>query len=252
MIAPPPTIVLITGAGRGIGKALTAGYLSLPNHTVIGTIRDSKQTAELRGLSTASNSRLLLVNIESSCPTDPQRAVKEIQAMGIHHLDIVIANSAVCPAMVPLDLADANVISSTFNINTLAPILLFQAVKPMLERSMDPKWVSVSSSAGSVAYMKANDTAFSGAYGLSKAAMNWFTVGLHSANKFLTAFVIHPGFVPSDMGIHAAKYAGVEAPPETIEDSYINTIDVSKIARATREETSGKFINVIDRTVVPW
>lgn len=39
-IIMPPTIVLITGANRGLGKGLLKRYLALPNHTVIAANRD--------------------------------------------------------------------------------------------------------------------------------------------------------------------------------------------------------------------
>ncbi|KAK5993974.1 Short-chain dehydrogenase RED3 [Cladobotryum mycophilum] len=228
------TVVLITGVGRGIGRALAKAYLSKPNHIVIGSIRDveSPKASELKSLSTASDSRLILTGIESTSATDPHQVVKEIEAAGIDHLDIVIANAG------------------AFNVNALAPIVLFQAVKPLLEKATSPKWVSVSSGAGSVALLKQYESAFVGAYGLSKAAMNWFTVAAHAGNKFLIAFAIHPGLVQSDMGNSAAKQMGLELAPNSLEESSTKILEL--IEKSTRESTSGKFINVIDGTELPW
>jgi NAD(P)-dependent dehydrogenase (short-subunit alcohol dehydrogenase family) len=127
-------------------------------------------------LPTATGSKLFLVSIESTSATDPRKAVEEIQAAGINHLDIVIANAGACPSMVPLDTVDIKDVIDAFNVNTVGPIRLFQAVKPLLEKSSSPKWVSVSSAVGSITNQEVHKASFLGAYGVSKAALNWFTV----------------------------------------------------------------------------
>lgn len=120
---------------------------------------------------------MLLVSIESTSTTDPLKAVKVIEASGISHIDIVIASAGLAPAgATPLDTIDIKDVTDAFNVNTVGPIILFQAIKPLLEKSNSPKWISVSSFAGSITRLEVYNTALVGAYGISKAAQNWFTM----------------------------------------------------------------------------
>ncbi|KAK2017321.1 NAD(P)-binding protein [Colletotrichum eremochloae] len=248
----PSTVVLVTGVNKGIGRGLIEQYLSRPNHTVIGSVRDSKAPAaqELKSLPTAEGSKLVLVSIESTSPIDPQQAVKDIEAAGIDHVDVVIANAGYSPTPAPPDVVDIQDLIDSLQINTVAPVRLFQAVKPLLEKSSSPKWVSVSSAAASIANLEVHNAAFVSAYGISKAGQDWFTVAVHSGNKNIIAFAIHPGLVQTEMGNAGARSMGMEQAPNTIEESATKTIDL--IEKATRETTSGKFINVIDGSEFPW
>ncbi|OLN87131.1 Norsolorinic acid ketoreductase 3 [Colletotrichum chlorophyti] len=196
----PSTVVLVTGVNKeqraedvlpeetetdlmadtllGIGRGLVEQYLSRPNHTVIGSVRDSKAPAaqELKSLPAAEGSKFILVSIESTSPTDPQQAVKEIEAAGIDHLDVVIANAGFAPKPALPDVVDVQDLVDSFQVNTVAPVRLFQAVKPLLEKSSSPKWVYVSSAAASIANLEVHHAAFVNAYGIAKAAQNFFTV----------------------------------------------------------------------------
>ena len=127
-------------------------------------------------MSAATGSKLVLVSIESTSPTHPQKAVEDIKTAGIDHVDIVIANAGISPPVVPLDTVDIQDVVDCFNINAVGPIRLFQAVKPLLEKSSSPKWLSISSAAASIANLEVHNASFVGAYGVSKAAQDWFTV----------------------------------------------------------------------------
>ncbi|KFY85769.1 hypothetical protein V500_08138 [Pseudogymnoascus sp. VKM F-4518 (FW-2643)] len=247
----PPTVVLITGVGRGIGKALAAAYLLHPDHIVIGTLRDPKapQAEELKSLPVGSGSRILLVGIENTSLTDPKKAIESVEATGIDHIDIVIANSGVSIGAGPLETADPKAFVDSFNINVLSGVVLFQAVNKLLTKSSAPKWISVSSRGGSTA-APLPWYPYAAAYCMSKAAQNWFTQTLHVANASLTAFAIHPGFVLTDMGIAAATGAGIDLPVTSGEENANKIIDL--ISSATRERLSGKFLDVDTREEIPW
>ncbi|RYP51213.1 hypothetical protein DL768_003419 [Monosporascus sp. mg162] len=240
----PSTVVLITGVGRGIGNAVAAAYLLRPNYTVIGSVRDAKasKAQELNNLPTAAGSRLMLVSIENTSTTDAKKAVEDIEAAGVGHIDIVISNAAVSPDLAPLDAIDTKVLVDTFSINAVSSVLLFQAVHKLLIKASAPKWISVSSRVGSIG-QPADFYWHVGAYGMSKAAQNWFTSTIHIAVESLTAFAVHPGFVQTDMGNAAAKAGGLEKPPTTAEESSTRLLQL--IDTATRESMSGKFVDVM-------
>ena len=147
-----------------------------PDHIVIGTVRDpnTPKANELKILSTASGSRLLLVGIENTNFEDPKRAIKTIEAAGIDHIDVVIANSGISIGAAPLELADPKYFTESFSVNALSPLVLYQALSSLLKKSDSPKWISISSRIGSTS-APLPFYPYAAAYGMSKAAQNWFT-----------------------------------------------------------------------------
>ncbi|KAL5047313.1 hypothetical protein BDW71DRAFT_179851 [Aspergillus fruticulosus] len=250
------TIVLITGVARGIGQALAKAYLSRPNHTVLGTIRDpsAPSLSAVASHTPAQGSRLLLFPLESTNPADYSNLVSSLTTAGITQLDLVIANAGVAyPAGTPSSVGIEDV-KSVFDVNTLGTLRLFQALRGFLEAGVKHgkrvKWVSVSSGAGSIGACEVYGTERVTAYAISKAGINWLTVAIHASEKWLTAFSIHPGFVQTEMGNKAAQIMGLKEAPDTVEEAITKTM--ATIDGATREDTSGKFLNVIDGTEIPW
>lgn len=189
------TTVLITGANRGLGRGLFEYYLAKPNHTVIAANRDpySASSKALAILPTGKNSAAILVKVENTAAQDPRLAVQALQSThGISHLDLVVANSGISqiwPTVAEMDVWD---LQRHIEINVYGTVWLFQAVLPLLERAEAPKWVSMSSSAGSLTEMDQRPFP-SGAYGTSKAALNYLTLKMHYENTNLCAFPIDPG-----------------------------------------------------------
>lgn len=170
----PQSLTAILGIGRGFAEA----YLSRPNHTVIGSIRDdaSPEVAELRAFAPAEGSKLILIHIESKEPEDAVKAIKEVKAMGIRYIDIAIANAGGSPPIQSMDSVSASSMVDAFETNALGPLLLFQACKSLLKASKrKPKWVSISTGGGSISLIGEIRSYIGPAYGASKAALNWLT-----------------------------------------------------------------------------
>lgn len=91
------TIVLITGANRGLGKGLLERFLKLPNHIVIAANRnpDHPTSKALFKLQTVEGSKLIVVKVDATVWQDPFDAVESLGSQGIDHIDIVIANAGV-------------------------------------------------------------------------------------------------------------------------------------------------------------
>lgn len=145
-----PIIVLITGANRGLGKGLLELYLAKSNHTVIAANRDPNDATSkaLADLPKAEGTSLLLVKIDSTVPTDPADAVKQLASHGIDHLDIIIANAGISyiwPKVSEVKVEDMQKHTVT---NTYGVIWLYQATLPLLKKSKKPIWVSMGSGAG--------------------------------------------------------------------------------------------------------
>lgn len=247
---------LITGANRGIGKGFTSTLLQRPNTTVIAGVRDvAKSTSTLESLSKASGSKLIIVKIDSSSESDPANAVKQLQSEhGITSFDIVIANAAIAHSGTTVAKTSAESLRDHFNVNTIGPILLFQAVLPLLKASKSgkPIFLVISTMVGSIAtqeFLAANLPAKMSPYGASKAALNWAIRRAHFEEPWLTAYVTHPGLVMTDMAGGLASEEQLKAMGAiTVEDSVkgiFKTLD-----KATRE-IGGTFQNY-DGTTLPW
>ncbi|EPE35690.1 NAD(P)-binding Rossmann-fold containing protein [Glarea lozoyensis ATCC 20868] len=232
-------VVMITGINRGIGHALATAYLLQPNCTVIGSIRDdtTPEAAKLLAIPKGDGSRLLLVKIESSSPTDASSAVRKIEAAGINHIDILIANAGVSPPLQPIETVSLDDMASTFNVNTLGPLALYQVCHSMLQNSKNPKFVPITSAAGSIGGMERGGTFVAPA-------------AAHCSSKWLVAVAISPGLVATDMGNKTAQYLGLERAPWTAEESAEKIMGL--IEKATRDTYSGKFMDAIKGTEKPW
>lgn len=187
----------------------------------MGSVRDSTSSAydELKKTPTAEGSRLILVSLDASQFSDPAKAVKAAEEAGITHVDIVIANAGISSTPGPLAQAALNEVVDALHVNSVSPFALYQAVLPLLEKSKKPVWLSVSSAAGSIGNLVVHQAHYVVGYGISKAAMNFFTVAIHAAHPNIIAYAIHPGLVQTDLGNMGAKMQGMEKAPITLEDS---------------------------------
>ena len=144
-----PTIVLITGANRGIGKGLLETYLSKPNHTVIAANRDPNHptSKDLSDLPKADGTSFFLAKIDATVSNDPTDAVKQLASLGIDHLDIVIANAGIAYIWPKVSEVRVEDLQKHTVPNVHGFIWLYQAALPLLKKSQRAMWVSVGSSA---------------------------------------------------------------------------------------------------------
>lgn len=150
-----PTIVLITGANRGLGKGLLERYLALPDHVVIaGNRNPAHPTSQaLFNLPKGTGSKLIVVKIDATAERDPFNAVTELREKhGIQHLDIVIANAGVSyvwPAVADLKIAD---LQAHIETNVYGLVRLYQATRLLLRKaSREPMFIPMGSAAGLLA-----------------------------------------------------------------------------------------------------
>ncbi|KAH7312957.1 hypothetical protein BKA65DRAFT_516988 [Rhexocercosporidium sp. MPI-PUGE-AT-0058] len=237
------TIVLVSGANRGLGKGLVELYLSKPNHTVIAANRDPENTASkaLSKLPTGSGSRLIVVKADASVETDALEAVKILSSQGIDYIDIVIANAGVSyswPKVSELKIEDlqGHLVPNVFGV-----VWLYQATLSLLLKAKDPKFVTIGSTAGKIENQLPIPNA---AYGTSKAAVHWLTKRIDAEEEKLTAFVINPGFCKTDMGNAGARNFGLAEAFVEPEDSCRAMVEL--IDSATKESHGGRLWDIQD------
>ena len=216
------TTYLITGANRGIGLGLLEAYLLRPNHTIIATVRDpTTSSAALTSLPTAAGTTLIILKIDSQSPTDPLNAISTLQTThNITTIDVVIANAGLGATWVPVLQTTPELIRELHEVNTIGPLLLFQATWPLLQKSKNPKFIFMST--GLASFVLAEHLkAPSAAYGASKAAGAYLARKIHFEHENLTTVILYPGWVKTDLGYSLAKAIGVPEPTTTLEVSYI-------------------------------
>lgn len=159
-------VILVTGANRGFGKALTLD-LAKAGATVIMLGRDlgSLETAYDEVVNNNFAEPILYpMDLEGATPEHYQQLQKDILD-NFGKLDGLIHNASTIGTMMPIDQYDIKIWYSTMQINVNAPFMLTQFLIPILNKSDDSRVIFLSSSVGRTA------RAYWGAYGVSKFAI---------------------------------------------------------------------------------
>ncbi len=194
----------------------------------------------------------MVAKYDAASETAAVDLVKYIQSTHqVKSLDVVVANAGILKHFGPAREASAQTIMEHFQINTLAPILLYQATQPLLNASQHtPKFFIISSSIGSNGLQDHYPMPML-AYGMSKAAINWAASRIHREEDRIVVVAQQPGWVQTAMGNKAAAHAGMspEDVPVTLEESVNGLIAV--FDKADKETYSGKFWDQ-NGSQLPW
>jgi norsolorinic acid ketoreductase len=249
------TTVIVTGSKSGIGKGLLSTYASRPNTLAIAAIRDgpdSEVASTLTSLPTGAGSKIVVAKYDAGSPTAAVELVKFLQSTHqVKSLDVVVANAGILKHFGPAREASSQTMMEHFEINTVAPVLLYQATQPLLSASKHtPKFFMISSSIGSNGLQDHYPMPMI-AYGMSKAAINWAASRIHREEDRIVVVAMQPGWVQTAMGNKAAAHAGMspEDVPVTLEDSVNGLIGV--FDKADKDSYSGLFFDQTG-SQLPW
>ena len=159
-------IILVTGANRGFGKAITLD-LAKAGATVIMLGRDlgSLETTYDEVVNAGFAEPILYpFDLEGATPEHYEQLQKDILD-NFGRLDGLIHNAGIIGTMMPIEQYDLKLWYSTIQINVNAPFMLTQFLIPVLSKSKDARILFLSSSVGRAA------KAYWGAYGVSKFAI---------------------------------------------------------------------------------
>lgn len=176
--------VLITGAARGLGLEFASQYAA-EGWDVIATARQASPGLEAIG-----------ARIEALDMGDFD-AVAGFADRIDGPIDLLIANAGQIGPLEAGSAADAAAWSDLLKVNTIAPVLLAQALFPRLVEAKG-KAVAITSKMGSI------DDATGGylPYRSSKSALNmaWHVLALEQKPTGVAMAVLNPGWVATDMG----------------------------------------------------
>lgn len=234
----PGRRIVITGANRGIGFA-TAKLLIEEGNTVWGACRTPDAAEELAALNPAGILKLDIGDEQSI--TDFAAAL----AAETDAIDTLMNNAGITARELGVDrskqgafLATSEVVLEQIRVNALGPMLITQAVQPLLHAGTDPAVLNVSSQLGSM--VVGAKMPFDVGYNSSKAVMNMITSMSAATDKEVAFVAVHPGYVRTDM-----------SGPKAAIDPEESAAGIASILSNLTLENSGRFLSW-DGSEHPW
>ena len=213
--------VLITGANRGLGRALVDQYVGY-GWNVISTCRAPQKTDDMA--------------LDVTNPRQLDRIAHELSDTPI---DVLINNAGVIGQRdAVVGNIDYDQWEETFRINTLAPIRVAEALVENVVASEKKVMVFISSIMGSISQNGGGHYL----YRSTKAALNAAMVSLSMelASRGVICISMHPGWVRTDMGGSSAAVA--------VPDS---AAGIRNVISGLRREDNGCFYDYTGAEV-PW
>ena len=219
-------VILITGAGNGIGKAAAINCAALGATVILAgrTVAKLEQTYDQIVSQKAASQNyheplLYPVDMEGATYEDyEQLCVHIIEQFG--RLDGLLLNAGVLGQRTPLNNYRPDVWDNVMKVNVTAQFLLTQALMPALEKSEDASIIFTSSGVGR------KGRAFWGAYAVSKFAVEGMVQTWASELEGLGSVrvnAINPGATRTTMRAQAypAENPNTLKPPEEIMPAYL-------------------------------
>ncbi|MEI6558409.1 MAG: SDR family oxidoreductase [Rhodospirillaceae bacterium] len=227
------SVVLVTGAGRGIGLELVRSYAAA-GWTVLATVREAQRAAALRALPGRIE---VLPGLDV---TDPDSVAALAAGLNGRPLDLLINNAGVYgPDSPELGRFDYRAWEQVLAVNTLGPVRVTEALLPNLRAGTGRTIASLTSLMGSIGDNSGGGALF---YRSSKAGLNaaMKTVAIALRPERFTVVVLHPGWVRTDMG-------GPSAPL----DVQASAAGLIRVIGRLGPGDSGRFFNY-DGRELPW
>jgi 3-oxoacyl-[acyl-carrier protein] reductase len=185
-------IAVVTGSGRGIGRAIAKVFAAAGCRILVATRSGTSGRDTVKQIANAGGAAQLHV-----CDLADSASCRSAVAAAIQHfgrLDIVVHNAAVFPVSMIEDLTDAD-LESTLNVNLKAAFWLVQSALPYLKAAESPRLLFTSSITGPRVGMPGLAH-----YAASKSGLNGFirTAALEFAKHRITVNGVEPGLIRTD------------------------------------------------------
>lgn len=202
-------VALITGGGRGIGKAIALDYAREGAKLAI-CARTSSEVEESAKEIKALGTECLAVECDVSLEEPVSKLVEKVQER-FGRIDVLINNAGVMIRPAPIVETELKKWDYTMAVNLRGPFLVTKAVLPLMMRQRSGAIINVSSSIGRGAY--ANFCA----YAVSKWGIEGFTQTLAAEVRSYNIRVnsVEPGYVATKLtGYHGSR-------PESVTELFV-------------------------------
>ena len=217
-IASSSRIALVTGANKGIGRAIAAGLLAQGFVVYLGARDQGRGEAAVAELARALSGDIHFVELDVTSDADVAAAAATIRAEQ-GRLDVLVNNAGVNTAgHRPFDQLpkpteeDAEDLRFVYETNVFAVVRVINAFLPLLAASPAGRIVNITSKRGSIgeegAWVGQPDMAYSS----SKTALNALTV--HYARELATTAIKVNGAAPGHVATDFNGFRGVRTPEQ--------------------------------------
>ena len=206
--------VVVTGANRGLGLEFTRQLLARGDRVVAGC-RQPGHADALTELAGAYPGHVHVVPLDVA--EERSRAAFVAEVAATHPaIDLLVNNAGVLPSGERFGHLEAAVLEHTLRVNAVAPLMLAQAMAPLLARGRRPRVFNISSRLGAMTLATSFGTP---SYAISKAALNMATVQMAHALAPLGIGVLaaSPGWVRTEMGGDKAPLTARESVHDLLE-----------------------------------
>ena len=206
-------VAIVTGAGRGIGRAIALRYAH-EGAAVVLAARTPAQIDEAAAEIESTGGRALAIQCDVSSESDVDRLV-DATVRQFDRVDILVNNAAVNLPPTDLTEVDLSVWRNVIDVNLTGAFICTRAVLPHMKRIGSGVVLILSSVGGR------RGAAGRGPYRASKAALINFTetIGAEGANYGVRAVCLCPGGVDTDMMREIGMARGRELmKPEQVAD----------------------------------
>lgn len=232
-------VAVITGAGRGIGRALV-GVLYKRDYLVVALVRSMADVEQLHDF---DSDRIFPIRCDVT-ERSTESALREFIELNFQKVDLLINNAGFGASAYGIEQLKYEELDALFAVHCYGPIRCIKACLPFLRASQNATIVNVSSRFGSLEWVATKtvppDQA-TYAYRIAKAAMNMLTsclaVELDGENIHVVS--VDPGKVKTRFG---PKDADVEPL-----DAAISIVDVIE-----KRSKTATFVQAASGETVPW
>ena len=207
-------IALITGAGRGIGRA-TAVRLARDGVRVAVNYKGNAAAAEeAKRLVEEAGSTAVVIQGDVSQDGEAERVMKETLAFGEGRVDILVNNAGITRDNLLLRMS-AEEWDAVLDLNLRGTFLVTKAAMRPMMKQRGGRVVNVASIAGVVG------NAGQANYSAAKAGIIGFTktVAREMASRNITVNAVAPGFVPTDL---------TDPLPQDVKDALLKQIPLGR------------------------
>jgi short-subunit dehydrogenase len=186
-------IIVVTGAGSGIGRELALLLLS-KNAKIVGVDIHFDKLLETQELGGVGEDKFLAISLnitdKEKVESLPNEVIKHFGAV-----DGIINNAGIIQHFIPVNELGYDEINRVFNVNFFGTLYLTKAFLPHFLQRPEAHIVNISSMGGFIPFPGQT------IYGAAKAAVKLFTEGLYAELKStnVSVTVVHPGAIATNI-----------------------------------------------------
>lgn len=208
-------VALVTGASRGIGRAIALTLAKQGATVVCNYVGSSEEANQTLDLIKAAGAEGMMINTDVSDAEAVDAMVKDVHKT-YGHIDIVVNNAGVTRDGLMMRMKESDW-DFVMNINLKGTFLVTKAVSRIMMKQRAGRIVNIASVVGETG------NAGQANYSASKAGVIGFTktCAKEMASRGITVNAVAPGFINTVM---------TEVLPEKVKESMINQIPLGKMA----------------------